>query len=381
MAEEEGAVPRSRSGRPGPVASWGAATAVTALVTLLLWSWREDLSEAHKTLAYLLVVLVVSARGGRAVGLSIAAASFLAFNFFLLTPYYTLHLDDPLDWSVLLGFLATAGVAAQLFHRERELRATQARLATESARRAVEESRVTALHEADRLKDAFVASVSHDLRTPLTTIRALAVEMRDADQERALVIEEEADRLNRLVTDLLDLSRLRAGGVRSDLQVVAAEDVVGAALQRLSGLRGAHRIVVRLPSDTLPAARLDFVQTLRILTNLLENALRHSPPDEPVELVVAIDDGSLTFKVHDRGPGVGASDRRRIFEPFQKAVGNGIEREEVAADGLSSGAGLGLAIARSLAEAQGGTLELDARAGGGSSFTLSLPAVSVPPSD
>jgi two-component system sensor histidine kinase KdpD len=241
-----------------------------------------------------------------------------------------------------------------------------ATLALERARLAAEAEHVAALREADRLKDAVVASVSHDLRTPLTTIRALASEMRASQDERAMIIEEEAERLNRFVTDLLDLSRLRAGALALDPQVIAGEDLVGAALQRVAGLPAGERIVVRLPTDgTLPAGRMDFVPTLRVLVNLLENALRHTPAERRVELEVEVAGNDLVFRVLDRGPGIDEGERERIFEPFQTASAR-------------AGTGLGLAIARSLAEAQGGSLEYLPRPGGGSVFVLKLPAEAIP---
>jgi two-component system sensor histidine kinase KdpD len=118
--------------------------------------------------------------------------------------------------------------------------------------------------------------------------------------------------------------------------------------------------VVRLPSDgSLPAGRIDFVQSLRALSNLLENALRHSPADRPIELEIGVEDERLTFRVLDRGPGIPEAERERVFEPFYRQ---------------GSGTGLGLAIARSVAEAQGGSVEYLPRPGGGSIFVLKLPA-------
>jgi len=326
---------------------------VVVATTLVLTSLRQVLTQAHLTLAYLLIVLCASAWSGRTIGLSVASLAFLAFNFFLLPPYYTLRLDDPLDWTLLVGFLITGAIAAQLFHRAEELGLARTNLAREA-------ERVAALRDADRLKDAFVAGVSHDLRTPLTTIRALAVEMRTSDPDRAVVVEEEAQRLNAMVTDLLDLSRVRSGAVPLDLQVIAAEDLVGAALQRISGVPGAEGIEVRLPKDgSLPVGRMDFVQALRALANLLENALRHT--DGPVELEVTVEGAWLAFAVLDRGPG--------LVEPTSDAPASGSPVERT---------GLGLAIARSLAEAQGGSVRYQPRPGGGSAFTLRLPAEAIP---
>jgi two-component system sensor histidine kinase KdpD len=154
---------------------WGlVATATTAL----LWTYRDVLDQAHMALAYLLVVLGASAREGRVVGLLIAGASFLAFDFFLLHPLYRLTIADPLEWWILLSFLVTAAVAAELLHRQQQAAALAERRAAEIERLSEEAKMVAALREAGRLKDTLLATVSHDLRTPLTSIRATAAELR-----------------------------------------------------------------------------------------------------------------------------------------------------------------------------------------------------------
>jgi two-component system sensor histidine kinase KdpD len=241
-----------------------------------------------------------------------------------------------------------------------------AALAVERVRLVAEAERAEALREADRLKDALIASVSHDLRTPLTTIKALAYELRSTGSPSAVLIEEEADRLNRFVSDLLDLSRLRAGALPLQPELVAADDLLGAALQHVAGVPNAGAIRASLPEgEEILVGRFDFVHALRALVNLLDNALKHAPPGLPVEVEVARRGDRLALAVRDQGPGVAAEDRDRIFEPFVRGGGDAAE---------SRGAGLGLAIARQLARAQGGDVEYHTRDGGGSEFILLLPA-------
>jgi len=331
---------------------------VLGLVTGLLWWFQGSLDRAHLALAYLLVVLAGSATGGRLVGIILSLVCFLAFNFFLIPPFYTLGIHERLDWWVLLAFLVTGMVAAELFHHALKTQALA--------------ERIEVLREADRTKDAVLASVSHDLRTPLTTIRAMAFELRETGDERAAVIEEEAERLNQMVSDLLDLSRIRIGALPVTPELNAGEDLLGAALAQLRGVGGEERIRVRLPPDgSVPLGRFDFVQALRALSNLLENALRHSPPDKPVEVVVGREGEELLFRVSDSGPGVPTELRDRIFEPFIQAG----DREK---GGEVGSAGLGLAIARRVAEAQGGSLDYAPRPGGGSVFELRLPGADFP---
>jgi two-component system, OmpR family, sensor histidine kinase KdpD len=242
-----------------------------------------------------------------------------------------------------------------------------AALGVERVRLTAEASRVEVLREADRLKDALIASVSHDLRTPLTTIKALAHDLRASGDDRAVTIEEEADRLNRLVVDLLDLSRLQAGSVPLHLELNAADDLLGALVQRVSGALDKRELKVVLEEEegTLLLGRFDLAQSLRVLVNLVENAHKYAAPGTPIEIRAWREDGQVALAVSDRGPGVPVHERERIFEPFYRPPGRTPD---------VGGAGLGLAIARRLAEAQGGTLTYETRAGGGSVFTLRLPA-------
>jgi two-component system sensor histidine kinase KdpD len=265
-----------------------------------------------------------------------------------------------------VGVVQLSGRGAIRWDRERARFAAvlsyYAALAVERVRLTAEEERAEALAETDRLKDALLASVSHDLRTPLTTIKALARELRSAGDERLVVIEEEADRLNRMVGDLLDLSRIRADALALNLDINTAEELVGAALDRVSALPGAPAIQARInETNGVMVGRFDFVHALRALANLLENALRHGE-GKPVELHARRRGDRLCFEVLDRGPGVPFAETERIFEPFH-------------ALGADRGAGLGLAISRQIAEAQGGAVTYQPREGGGSVFSLELPAV------
>jgi two-component system sensor histidine kinase KdpD len=230
----------------------------------------------------------------------------------------------------------------------------------------VEAEHALALREADRLKNALLASVSHDLRTPLTTIKALAHDLREAGHEEAATIEDEADRLNRFVADLLDLSRLEGGAFTVTPEVNAVEDLVGAALQRVSGLVREHEVHVQLDtSEPLLVGWFDLVHSVRIVVNLLENAAKYSPSGSSIELSAERRDGEVCIAVSDRGIGVPPGEEERIFEPFYRPG-----RPDVGS------AGLGLSIARRMAEAQGGAVRYSPRSGGGSTFVLHLPAAS-----
>jgi two-component system sensor histidine kinase KdpD len=242
-----------------------------------------------------------------------------------------------------------------------------AALGLERVRLAGEAQRAAALQEAHKAKDAVLASVSHDLRTPLTTIKGLAHEIAASGDERAEIIEEEADRLNAFVAQLLDLSRISSGAAAADVQPNEAEDLLGAAAQQAAGrLNGRELRITVSTDDRLLFGRFDFSQTLRALVNLIDNAAKYSPPAQPIDLSARRDGAWLVFAVADRGPGVPTAERERIFEPFYRRASSLPD---------TGGVGLGLSIARGLAEAQGGGVTLDDRAGGGSVFTLRVPAV------
>ena len=231
-----------------------------------------------------------------------------------------------------------------------------------------------ALREASRLKDILMASVSHDLRTPLTAIRAIAQDIAADDSgatARAEIIVGQADRLGKMVADVLDLSRLRGGALTVNAEVNTAEDLLGATLRQFSGVADARRIETIIDySQPALVGTFDFVQSLRVMTNLVDNALRCS--HDKVTISVTQMNGSLSFQVADRGPGVPLSERERIFDAFYRPVGT-------AAD--AGAAGLGLSIARQLAEAQGGSVKYGSRPEGGSIFTFELPAAILEPDE
>jgi K+-sensing histidine kinase KdpD len=358
--------------------SWLLWIGMLIAVTVALVSVRDNLDPVQVALLYLLVVLGGSASGGRVLGLGLACACFLLIDYYLQTPFDTLSIDKLHDWLVLLAFLVTATVATQLLGRanaEADAARQHAeeidRLAAERVHLMAEAEHAEALREADRLKDALLASVSHDLRTPLTTIKALAHDIAVSGDERAAVIEQQADRLNHMVADLLELSRLNAGGLPLEIEINAAEDLVGAAIQQVSAALAGREVHTSLAwSEPVPIGRFDFVHSLRILVNLIENAVKYSPSGSPIDLAVRTDSEMLSISVGDRGHGVPPLECERIFEAFYRPPG---------ASPDAGGAGLGLAIARRLAEAQGGALTYADRPGGGSVFTLRLPAATFSP--
>jgi two-component system, OmpR family, sensor histidine kinase KdpD len=241
-------------------------------------------------------------------------------------------------------------------------------VAIDRTRLAQEALEAEALRRSDAMKTAVLRAVSHDLRTPLmailTSASALAgrdLRLSEADQRELVeTILGAAERLDRLIGNLLDLSKLEAGAAQPEPDVWTVDDLIAQALVE-TGQAG-ERIEVELPDDSL-AVRVDSQQIERVLVNLFENALKYSPEPEPVRVQVVQTPNRVLIRVVDRGPGVASKDRERIFEPFQRG-----------SNGDGRGAGLGLAIARGFAEANGANVWAESRPGQGATFVLALPA-------
>ena len=342
--------------------------------TLVMREARPNIEQAHASFVYILIVLGAAASGEQWLGILVAVLGFLAINYFFQPPFDTLTVGEPSDLLALVAFLSTALVANTLLARART-EAERARKHAEEIETLSQEVRhAEALREASRLKDILMASVSHDLRTPLTAIRAIAQDIAADGSDataRAEIIVGQADRLGKMVADVLDLSRLKAGAFTMHAEVNTAEDLLGATVRQFSGVPDARRIETIIDySQPALVGTFDFVQSLRVMTNLVDNALRCS--HDAVTISVTQMNGSLSFQIADRGPGVLVTERDRIFDAFYRPVGP-------AAD--AGAAGLGLSIARQLAEAQGGSVRYSVRPGGGSIFTFELPAAMLEPEE
>ncbi len=244
--------------------------------------------------------------------------------------------------------------------------------------RLAEQARQSALAaKAEELRSSLLSSVSHDLRTPLAAITGAATTLRDetglaADVRSDLLgtICEEAERLERLVSNLLDMTRLESGRVRLNEEWVPLEEVVGTALSRLDSRLRDHVVTTELEPD-LPLVSIDPILIEQLLVNLLENAAKYTPPGTEVTIAARMTDGELALDVLDRGPGVPAGQEEKVFERFYRGTHT------------VSGAGLGLPICRAIARAHDGTLDVVARDGGGAVFRLRIPQPesrpSVPP--
>jgi two-component system sensor histidine kinase KdpD len=248
--------------------------------------------------------------------------------------------------------------------------ATQAGLAVESDRFADEARKAQLEVEVEKSRNALLNSVSHDLRTPLSAITGAAstlVEQGDrmpaeVRRELAETISEEAAHLSRLVTNLLEMTRLESGAAKVKKEACPLEEVIGSALNRLENQLSAHPVVTHIPAD-LPLVPLDVILTEHVFINLLENAAKYTPAGSTIEISASASDKEVTVDIADRGPGISPGDEKKIFEKFY--------RGKLA--GSASGVGLGLTICRAVVEAHGGKIWAENRLGGGASFKFTLP--------
>jgi two-component system sensor histidine kinase KdpD len=248
--------------------------------------------------------------------------------------------------------------------------ATQTAMALERVQLSRQAEQAQILQARENLERALLNSISHDLRTPLVSITGALDTLRDkvhtlADESRLELLDtawEEAERLNRFVGNLLDMTRLEAGAIKLKKELCDVQDLVGCALAALERRIGEREVDVRLPAD-LPLVRMDMVLMTQVLVNMLDNALKYSPPERGIMISAVADDGRLDIEVADRGPGIPAQDLKRVFDKFYRIpVPEGVR-----------GTGLGLSICKGIVESHGGTIRAENRTGGGLRVIVTLP--------
>jgi two-component system sensor histidine kinase KdpD len=288
---------------------------------------------------YLFAVLPVAALWGLGYAIGVSVVSMLAFNFFFLPPTHTLQLADSENWVALAVYMFTA--------------ITVSELATHARRRA----------RSDEVKTAVLRSVSHDLRSPITAIMTASDVLEDAGEaltpaereELHLSIRLQIHRLDRLVSNLLDLSRLEAGAAQPVRELWTVDGLIARALEAVGPEN--DRIDVIVPDESPPVS-VDAAQIEHALVNLLENALKFSSVTDSVEMRAEVSDAEVILRITDHGPGIPAGEQDQIFEPFH-----------------GSGSGLGLAIARGFVQLNDGRIWVQSEPSSGTTFVLAFPAV------
>jgi two-component system sensor histidine kinase KdpD len=331
-----------------------------AVVTTVLRIVDADLTEA--ALVYIVVVVLTALLGywAGAVG---AMLSYLALNYWFIPKYESFTFSKPDDVVPLLAFALAAVAAGVIVARVNALR----QRAEEHERAAFDARLVAAVNES---RAAFLAAMTHNLRTPLASIKASVSTLEDPsahldDATRAQLLataREEAERLERLVTKVLELGRIHAGAIEPRREPTDVGELTRGAVRRLRHLAARDRVRLSVVGDVVVVS-VDPEMIELVLVVLLENALRFAPSGTEVAVVATPDGhGGCEIRVVDHGPGIPAQHREKVFEEFVRLDGS-----------TDSGAGLGLAIARALVVAHGGRIDLDGTQGGGATFVVTLP--------
>ena len=337
---------------PGWLGYLGAAALVVG-TTAVGAATRRFLDVPDVEMLYVVAVLVSAVFLGRGPAIAAAAVGVLAYDYLFVPPTFTFNVADG---RYLFTFAMMFGIGLLVSSLAERARAAAVRA------------------ESEALRGTLLSSVSHDLRTPLAAITGAATTLRDQPVDEATRRElvetvcEEAERMERLVGNLLDMTRLASGAVAVHREWIPVDELVGTALARTEALLSRHRVVTEVPAGTVLAS-VDPVLVEQLLVNLLENAARHSPPGTEVRVRAVAGPAGLQLEVADRGPGIPAGEEEQVFERFHRG-GRPTGR----------GAGLGLAIARAIAAVHGGTLTATNQAGGGASFRLQLPGGGPSPS-
>ena len=370
-----------------------AAIVVIAAATAALRAPGSHINSTTVALTFLLIILFLATAWGPkpAVLASLVAAA--CFNFFFLPPLGTFHIAHQENWIALLAFLVTAITAGQLSSRAK-LRADEATAAQHEIERLYHElqdtfeqsSQAKALKQSERLKSALLDAVTHDLRTPLTSIKAsvtmllddqLAVKRAEGGerlgeegrQEMLDVINEEADRLDRFTGSLMELARIEAGEMHLRRQSSPLDGLIVAAMKRAEPRTRDHRIELWLDED-LPAVEVDEPALIEAIYVLVDNAAKYSEPGSTIKVSARSkpgDEGTACVIVEDEGKGIPPELHERVFDKFFRAMRDGDQAGP-------SGTGMGLAIAQGIVEAHGGRLWIeDGAEGRGTKFVVALP--------
>jgi K+-sensing histidine kinase KdpD len=359
----------------------------TAAVTAALIPFREHINSTTVALAYLLDVLFVALFWGSGPALIASVVGVLCFNFFFLPPLYTLDVAHSENWIALFAFFTTALAVGQLSAREKR-RAEEAERSGHEIARLYKElrsaferaSQAEALKQSERLKSALLDAVTHDLRTPLTSIKASITTLideahapefaldKEARFEMLQVIDEESDRLNRFISGLIELARIDAGELQLRRQWGAIDEIVSTALARAQPLTKDHKVEVEIDEE-LPAVRVDERAVSEVVYTLVDNAAKYSPAGTKIRITAGLSGGMIRMAVEDQGEGVPVRLRERVFDKFFRATRDGdISTQQ------PSGTGMGLAIAKGIVEAHQGKIWIESPSSGrGTRVVFTLP--------
>ncbi|MCL4764112.1 MAG: DUF4118 domain-containing protein [Burkholderiales bacterium] len=334
--------------------AWAAASPLACTLAGFAMAGRFDL--VNIAMVYLLGVVLVALYHSRGPAVVASVASVAAFDALFVPPRGTFTVDDV---QYLLTFAIMLSVGLVVSHLVDSVR-----------RRAREQASLEVEAETERVRSTLLASISHDLRTPLAVMAGASSTLAEkgdalaATDRQALArsIFEQARDMSERVAKLLQMTRLDAGAIELRRDWTSIGEIAGAALARLTDRLAGHRLIVEVPGD-LPLLEVDGTLVEQALGNLLENAARHTPPGTVVRLRAQVRDGAMLVSVEDYGGGPGVDDVERIFRKFHGAT----------SEGVAGGVGLGLAITRAIVRLHGGRAWAERIPAGGMAFRFTLP--------
>lgn len=369
------------------------AFVVMGAATTVLKGFGGHVNPTTVALVLLLLVLFVATAWGSKPAVVASLLGVASFNFFFLPPYGTFIIAEPENWIAFIAFMITAVTVGQLSARAKR-RAEEAEKSRQESERLFKElqdsfeqaSRAKALEQSEKLKSALLDAVTHDLRTPLTSIKASITTLLDevdgdtgngqpitldkeSRREMLTVINEETDRLGRFIGGLIELARIEAGEMHLQRSFGAIEETIAAAMSRAEPLTRRHQLKTEIDPD-LPVARIDSRAVSEVIYTLVDNATKYSPPGSTIRIGAERWNEALRIIVEDEGRGIPLELRERVFDKFFRAIRDGdISTQE------PSGTGMGLAIARGIVEAHDGRIWIEdkpARKGTRVVFTLPI---------
>ncbi len=354
---------------------FGLSVAAVLLTTVGLASLAEHVNLITVSLSLLLIVLAAATFFGRNPALLASFVAMLCLNYFFIPPVYTWTISDPQNLVAWTAFTITALVAGELSAYARRRARESERLYEELQSAFKTATEAEALKQSEKLKSALLDAVTHDLRTPLTSIKAAVTTLLDSEgghrtielngegrAEFLAIINEETDRLNGFIEGMVQLARIEAGSAKASGNFSNVEEIIMIALERAEPVLAKNRLTVNLQKE-LPLIRVDARAIAEVVYNLVENAAKYSDAGTMITITAASHGNSVLISVMDEGKGIPAEMRERVFDKFVRLDGE-----------HTDGLGLGLAIARGIVEAQGGKIAIKAGANEvGTKVTLTLP--------
>jgi two-component system sensor histidine kinase KdpD len=346
---------------------FGLPVAAVLLMTVLLEPVHERISTITIALTFLLLVLFSATFFGRNPALVGSFAAMLCFNFFFLPPFRTLRIAEPQNLMAWAAFTITAIITGELsaYARRRAAEAEKQRIEIESLYSELQgafdkAAQAEAFKRSEKLKSSLLDAVTHDLRTPLTAIKASVTTLLEnegghrtieLDSESRLefldVINEETDRLNNFIEGMVEMARVEAGASDSQQGTADANEAIYVALERAENLTKNRSVKVDL-EDKLRPAGIEIKALAEVIFTLLDNAAKYSPPGTPITVISRSAGEEIEITVADEGPGIPENMREKVFEKFHRL-------EKVPGSGL----GLGLTIARGIVESHKGAIRIE----------------------